>query len=700
MSIRIKLFLVYVISILFAVFIIAGLVSWKVGEYSISSFNTLAYGQLKRIDESLTMFLDTGKQNAAYLSNIPQIKEGVGKFPSYVNTTEKTELLYSDYDYYQQNVYDEIMKIHHSNKSYGLMFAGMEDGGFIQAPEKDTLGPGYDPRKRPWYQEAKDSPTDISISNPYLSSSGEMVVGITSKIYDNNKKFVGIFDIDISLAQLTNYLNTISIGKTGYVIVTDKVGTVLSNIKDKEIVGKNINDQKENIPPSLLLLKADVPDAVHQVEVDGQPYYMATHTSSSLGWRVAVLINDAEVNEQSTAMVKYVAMVGGAIIIFFIIIIFLLANSITRPIMRLVEASRSISQGDFNSLPPAKGFTGEMAILHGNLKTMIENLAALVKTSEDKTKEAEQQTIKAEAALQEVEQAKLAGDRAEQEGAQKTAEQLSSIIQRIEEASSALTENLRKIYDDGDLQREKTANASITMDTMSNNTQVIINSVGAAIERADIAREEVANGSAVVKDVIASIEKVNTYSSEMGNSIAHLGHQAENIGQVMTMITEIADQTNLLALNAAIEAARAGDAGRGFAVVADEVRKLAEKTMSATKEVGEAIKAMQDSTAESVDNMGKVADVVNYSTKQAASSGEAIARIGDIVTSTESQMKVIGEASEQQASISDEVSNSTEEIRVLAENMSDSLDNANEAVNQLTQMIQELQDVIQAISKN
>ena len=209
-----------------------------------------------------------------------------------------------------------------------------------------------------------------------------------------------------------------------------------------------------------------------------------------------------------------------------------------------------------------------------------------------------------------------------------------------------------------------------------------------------------ANGSAVVKDVIASIEKVNTYSSEMGNSIAHLGHQAENIGQVMTMITEIADQTNLLALNAAIEAARAGEAGRGFAVVADEVRKLAEKTMSATKEVGEAIKAMQDSTAESVDNMGKVADVVNYSTKQAASSGEAIARIGDIVTSTESQMKVIGEASEQQASISDEVSNSTEEIRVLAENMSDSLDNANEAVNQLTQMIQELQDVIQAISKN
>ena len=80
-----------------------------------------------------------------------------------------------------------------------------------------------------------------------------------------------------------------------------------------------------------------------------------------------------------------------------------------------------------------------------------------------------------------------------------------------------------------------------------------------------------------MEKTVADMKDVQTRSLGLKEDMVSLDAQARGIGEILTIIRDIADQTNLLALNAAIEAARAGDAGRGFAVVADEVRKLAEK---------------------------------------------------------------------------------------------------------------------------
>lgn len=117
-------------------------------------------------------------------------------------------------------------------------------------------------------------------------------------------------------------------------------------------------------------------------------------------------------------------------------------------------------------------------------------------------------------------------------------------------------------------------------------------------------------GEAMMDETMHDMHRIAEIIGKSSQEVQILAEQARSVGNIVSMIREIADQTNLLALNAAIEAARAGESGRGFAVVADEVRKLAERTATATHEISVTISQIQNKILDVVAEMGSAAPVV------------------------------------------------------------------------------------------
>jgi methyl-accepting chemotaxis protein len=197
-----------------------------------------------------------------------------------------------------------------------------------------------------------------------------------------------------------------------------------------------------------------------------------------------------------------------------------------------------------------------------------------------------------------------------------------------------------------------------------------------------------------VDKVVQAINEVNKVAATLQANMQDLGKQAESIGGVMNVISDIADQTNLLALNAAIEAARAGEAGRGFAVVADEVRKLAEKTMSATQEVGAIITAIQISARTNIAEVDTAARAITEATELANTSGRALNEIVSLAAANSAVVTSIATAAEEQSATSEEINRSIEEISRIVAETSDGMVQASSAVQELSRMAQELNRVM------
>ncbi|TIH13593.1 methyl-accepting chemotaxis protein [Marinifilum sp. JC120] len=383
--------------------------------------------------------------------------------------------------------------------------------------------------------------------------------------------------------------------------------------------------------------------------------------------------------------------------ILLISAILFIIRSILGPLSALQTCAQDVSDGDFDSCDRIS-FHGELEALRVTIAEMVVQLKKSMDEAEQKSIEADKQAQKAQEAMEEA--------HSEKEYATSLLETLSAIADdagditlSLNSAAEQLARQSSGIMNGADNQKHRVQETATAVDQMSATILEVASNSSNASEGTRDAAEKAHEGFSIVEQVVGATNQAQESAGELQTALAKQDQQAESIGQIMNVISDIADQTNLLALNAAIEAARAGEAGRGFAVVADEVRKLAEKTMTATQEVGSAISEIQNGTSASLSIMKTTDDAVTKCSELAEDAGNSLKNIVEIVNESANQVELIATATEEQSAAAEQINSSTMEISTISAEISENVTQSAEAADNVSQLASELQALIEKMNE-
>ncbi|WP_049045883.1 methyl-accepting chemotaxis protein [Aeromonas hydrophila] len=518
------------------------------------------------------------------------------------------------------------LKQAYTSGGFGLTYFGSTQG--VMTRQDPSLNTGnYDPRERPWYQDAVKA-GQLIVTAPYVSVTMQKLVVTLSEPVLHQGELVGAVGANLALDKLIDEVLAMQVQGEGYAMLLDSSGLIVGH-PNKELALKQIGELSPDLSATTFQQWGRENNELHAATLDGRDVLLAVQPVAGTDWLLAMVMY-RDVLEAPLASLLW-QLVGLTLVLMLVFSALLTAmfKYLFADLGRVAGALHDIAHGEGDLTvhinTRSKDEVGQLA---ESFNQFVARLHGIVSRLRDVTVELAAQS------------------RAQAAGAQSRSQRVRQQQDEIVMVATAVTEM-----------------ASATQE-IAGNAEFAATTSGDAVKLAVAGQSQVGQSQRSITGLADEV-------ADASQIIVELDAHAQKISGILATISGIAEQTNLLALNAAIEAARAGEQGRGFAVVADEVRVLSRRTHDSTDEIQQMIETLQQTTRRAVSGMETSRQLAGTSVEDAESANLSLGQINEAIGAISDMATQIAAAAEEQTSVTSEISRNTENIRHVSQELAE-----------------------------
>ena len=567
-SIRFRLLRAITITIISIIGFICAVVGYALYKRNTAQFNDFTAQQFFNIEKSIQIFIKNGRNAIQMLADHPAVKNADETIYNYTAEAKRTGKTYTHDGKTEQDISTLFNLIKKHYPEFKEIYMGTKWGGVVGLSD-EQLPSDFDPRSRPWYQDAVNANGQIVITKAYRSADGVPTFTIAQSVNNAAGDLIGCIGLDINLTDLTAFINGIRAGKTGYCILLQNDGMVLADSKHPEFNFKTLKEIEIYTFSGI----DQITDA-SILTIDGKNRKAYIFPLSDLGWKLVIFVEQNEILSLFYALVRIMVLIGLAMFVFYFTLAILASRALKRYFARLETLFGKIAAGDLTDRIKVKR-NDEIGRLMTNLNMATEHSHTMLAALRE---EADKMTAIGSDLSSNMEETAAA------------VKQISSNVTTVKEKALMQAAGVTETAAAGEQIQGK---LNLLVEGITRQSESITQSSALITRTAENMlriNKILSQNDELIKTVYGQM-KAGTDGARAANEfVKKIAERSEALLEASQVIQNIASQTNLLAMNAAIEAAHAGESGKGFAVVADEIRKLAEESNMQGKQIGTVIK--------------------------------------------------------------------------------------------------------------